>query len=95
MSTPQSLERASEFVRETIPRVQTPCPAYTGFVAAIQTYNGVPIIVMAATKTALVDVVREINPRISALDLSLCMKASIVSEKFIDRAASTEEDEEL
>jgi hypothetical protein len=95
MSTPPRLQDVAPYTREELPRVRTPCPAYSGYVAAIQTYNGEPIIVMAATKSALVDVVREINPRIKRLDLSMCHAASIISDKFIDRSTPTDEDEEL
>ena len=93
MSDHKRLQDVAPYTREDLPRVRTPCPAYSGYVAAIQTYNGEPIIVMAASKSALVDVVREINPRISRLDLSLCHKASIISDQYIDR--SNAEDEEL
>lgn len=95
MSTPPRLQDVAPYTREELPRVRTPCPAYSGYVAAIQTYNGEPIIVMAATKSALVDVVREINPRIKRLDLSMCHAASIISDNYIDRSTPTDEDEEL
>lgn len=95
MTSPPRLQDVAPYTREILPRVVTPCPAYSGYVAAVQTYNGEPIIVMAATKSALVDVVREINPRIKRLDLSMCHKASIISDTYIDRRASTNEDEEL
>lgn len=93
MTDHKRLQDVAPYTREDLSRISTPCPAYSGFVAAIQTYNGEPIIVMAATRSALVDAVREINPRISRLDLSLCHKASIISDQYIDR--SNAEDEEL
>lgn len=95
MSTPPRLQDVAPYTREELPRVITPCLAYSGYVAAIQTYNGEPIIVMAATKSALVDVVREINPRIKRLDLTMCHKASVISDTYIDRSKPTDEDEEL
>lgn len=88
------IESVAPFVREAIEKVRTPCPAYSGHVAAVRTYNGIPIIVMAASKTQLVDAVREINPRIS-INLSLCEPASIIHEQNIVRNKSVEDDEEL
>jgi hypothetical protein len=61
-----------------------PCKAYRGHVAAISTYNGVPIIVMAASRSALVDVIKEINPNIT-ISPALFMPASIVHDSYVKR----------
>ncbi len=73
-----------DFAHEVIEGAQGPCKAYAGMVAAIRTFNGTPLIVMAATRSALVDAIKEINPQ-TTVDTSLFMPASIIHDRFIKR----------
>lgn len=80
MSTPLP----SVFTHEIIDGASGPAHAYSGVVSGITTFNGVPIIVMAATRSALVDVIKEISPN-TVIDASLFMRASIIHDKYIKR----------
>jgi hypothetical protein len=73
-----------EFLRETIDGAKGPCPAYSGYAGAVKTLNGIPVIILAATRTALVDVIKEIAPD-TAVDASLFKKASIIHDTYILR----------
>jgi hypothetical protein len=61
-----------------------PCKAYRGQVAAITTYNGIPIIVMAASRSALVDVIKEISPN-TLVSPALFMPATIIHDNYVRR----------
>lgn len=73
-----------DFTHEVIEGVNGPCKAYTGVCAAITTYNGVPVILMAASRSALVDVIKEINPN-TKIDPSLFLPGSIIHDSHIRR----------
>lgn len=77
------------FLHEVIEGANGPCNAYSGTVAAITTYNGIPVIVMAASRSALVDVIKEISPN-TRVDPSLFLPASLIHDRYIKR-----KDEEL
>jgi hypothetical protein len=72
------------FHRETIEGAQGPCPAYSGMISAVETFNGKPIIVMAASMVELLDVIREINPNVKP-NPALCMPASVIHDQYIKR----------
>ncbi len=73
-----------EFLRETIEGASGPCVAYSGMGAAIATFNGIPIIVLAASRSALVDVIKEINPD-TKIDPAGFHPASIIHDRYIKR----------
>lgn len=70
--------------RETIEGASGPAGAYSGMVAAMETFNGRPIIVMAANLRDLLDVMREINPNVKP-SAALCMPASVIHDRYIQR----------
>lgn len=74
---------------ETIKGAMGPCKAYSGIATSIETFNGLQVIILAGTRSALLDAVKEINPNVQ-VDVSLFMPASIIADKHIDR-----EDNEL
>jgi hypothetical protein len=78
-----------EFTHEIIDGASGPCKAYRGHVAAFTTFNGIPVILMAATRSALVDAIKEINPQ-ERIDPSLFLKATVIHDSYIKR-----KDEEL
>lgn len=78
-----------EFRHEVIQGIKGPAKAYTGMAAGIKSFNGIPVIVVAASRSALVDVMREINPN-TQVDTSLFMPASVIHDRHIKR-----EDDEL
>lgn len=72
------------FTHEIIEGASGPCKAYSGHVSAITTFNGIPVILMAATRSALVDAMKEINPSIN-VDASLFIKASVIHDSYVKR----------
>jgi hypothetical protein len=82
-------EAVPQFLHETIEGANGPCKVYSGTVAAVSTFNGIPVIVMAASRSALVDVIKEISPN-TRVDPSLFLPASLIHDRYIKR-----KDEEL
>ena len=78
-----------QFLHEIIEGASGPCKVYSGTVAAVSTFNGIPVIVMAASRSALVDVIKEISPN-TRVDPSLFLPASLIHDRYIKR-----KDEEL
>lgn len=78
-----------DFLHEIIEGASGPCKVYSGTVAAVSTFNGIPVIVMAASRSALVDVIKEISPN-TRVDPSLFLPASLIHDRYIKR-----KDEEL
>lgn len=72
------------FTHEIIDGASGPAHAYSGHASGITTFNGVPVIILAATRSALVDAIKEINPNIT-IDASLFMRASIIHNQYIKR----------
>lgn len=77
------------FRHEIVQGAKGPCKSYSGQVAAVQTFNGIPVIVMAASRSALVDVLKEISPN-TRINPALFIPASLIHDKYIQR-----EDNEL
>lgn len=75
-------KKAPEFKRRTIQGALGPLQAYVGQASAIVSYNGTPIVVMAATKEELAKVIAEINPRIQP-DPGLFMPAFVAHQDAI------------
>lgn len=82
-------EAVPQFLHEIIEGASGPCKVYSGTVAAVSTFNGIPVIVMAASRSALVDVIKEISPN-TRVDPSLFLPASLIHDRYIKR-----KDEEL
>lgn len=76
-----------DFLHEVIEGASGPCKAYSGMVTAIRTFNGHPVIIMAATRPALIEAIREIAPTIK-LNVDLFVPASIVHDRFVKRKES-------
>ncbi len=76
-----------DFLHEVIEGASGPCKAYSGIAAAIRTFNGHPIIIMAASRSALIDAIREISPTTKP-KAELFMPASIVHDSFVKRKES-------
>lgn len=72
------------FIHEIIEGASGPCKAYSGVATAIKTFNGLEVIVMAGTRSALLDAIKEINPT-TTVDPSLFLPASIIHDSFIKR----------
>lgn len=79
-----------DFLHEIIEGASGPCKVYSGTVTAITTFNGVPVILMAASRSALVDAIKEVSPN-TKIDPSLFMPASLIHDRYIKR----NKDEEL
>lgn len=77
-------EAAPAFVHETIEGANGPCKAYSGMAAAIQTFNGIPVVILAGSSAALLDAIKEISPT-TKVQPSLFMPASIIHDAFIKR----------
>lgn len=88
----KTLQSVASFRHGTIEKVETPCKAYSGYVAAVRTYNGIPVIVMAESKTKLIDAVRELNPNVK-IDLTMCHPGAVIHERHV--VHSIDDDEEL
>ena len=73
-----------DFLHEIIDGASGPCKAYSGMVAAIRTFNGHPLIIMAATRSALIQAIAEISPT-TKVNAELFMPASIVHDRFVKR----------
>jgi hypothetical protein len=73
-----------QFTHEVIEGANGPCRAYTGIAAAITTFNGVPVIVMAASRSALVDVIKEISPNTN-INPALFLPGSIIHDAHVRR----------
>ena len=82
MSAPAS--RAAAIKHETIQGPTGPCKAYSGMAAAVTTFNGTPVVILAANGTALVDVIQEISPN-TKVSPALFVPAVIVADDYIDR----------
>ncbi len=78
-----------EFKPEIIQGATGPARAYSGIATALRTFNGTTVIVMAASRSALVDAVREINPA-TQVNPALFMPANLIHDRHIQR-----EDDEL
>lgn len=89
MAPPQAPKTPSQFAHEVIQGANGPCKAYSGVAAAIRSFGGVEVIILAGSRSALVDVMKEINPT-TIVDPSLFMPASIIHDRYIKR-----EDNEL
>lgn len=70
------MRTVSEFLHEDIQGARA-CKSYRGFVTGIKTYHGNEVIIMAATKAKLVDVIKELNPS-TVVDPSKFFLANIV-----------------
>ena len=75
---------AAKIKHETIQGLTGPCKAYSGMAAAITTFNGTPVVILAANGTALVDVIQEISPN-TKVSPALFVPAVIVADDYIDR----------
>jgi hypothetical protein len=83
MATSTSKTPAS-FVFEIIEGVSGPCKAYSGVATALRTFNGLEVIIMTSTRSALLDAIKEINPT-TAVNPSLFRPASLIHDSFIKR----------
>ncbi len=82
MSTPASL--AAAIKHETIQGLTGPCKAYSGLAAAVTTFNGTPVVILAANGAALVAAVQEISPT-TKVSPALFVPAVIVADDYVDR----------
>ena len=82
MNAPASL--AAAIKHETIQGLTGPCKAYSGMAAAITTFNGTPVVILAANGAALLNAVQEISPT-TKVSPALFVPASIVADDYIDR----------
>ena len=82
MSQPEAL--AAKIKHETIQGLTGPCKAYSGMAAAVTTFNGTPVVILAANGTALVDVIQEISPN-TKVSPALFVPAVIVADAYVDR----------
>lgn len=73
-----------DFHHEIIEGAHGPCKSYSGIAAAIRTFNGTPVILMAATRSALVDAIKEINPN-TKVNTDAFIPASIIHDHYIKR----------
>lgn len=78
MSTPQVIP---EFVSSTIHGAEA-CRCYRGHAAGITTFNGVPVILLAASKSTLVDAIKEISPN-TRIDPTLFRQAAIIDVQHL------------
>ena len=82
MSEPERLT----FPRETIIGVDAPCQAFSGICAAVRTFNGLPVVIMAENAASLVLAINEINPNLKGkIDTSLFVPASLIHESVVRR----------
>lgn len=79
-----SAETFNAILLETIDGCQ-PCKAYSGMIAAIETFNGTPVIVMAKDMATLVEVMREMNPKLKEVDRSLLLPGSFIHDRYVIR----------
>ncbi len=82
MNAPTPL--AAKIKHETIQGITGPCKAYSGMAAAITTFNGTPVVILAANGAALLNAVQEISPT-TKVSPALFVPASIVADDYIDR----------
>ncbi len=82
MSTPASL--AAVIKHETIQGLTGPCKAYSGMAAAVTTFNGTHVVILAANGTDLVDAIREVSPT-TKVSPALFVPAVIVADHYVDR----------
>jgi hypothetical protein len=59
-----------------------PCRAYGGIAAAIKTFGGVEVVILAADRVALAQAVKELNPETN-LNMDKCVPAWIISDLYI------------
>lgn len=78
MTMPQVIP---EFEPSTI-RGAEACRCYRGHAAGITTFNGVPVIIMTATKATLVDAIKEISPN-TRIDPTLFRQAAIIDVQHL------------
>jgi hypothetical protein len=52
--------------------------------AAVTTFNGTPVVILAANGAALVDVIREVSPN-TKVSPALFVPAVIVADDYVDR----------
>lgn len=84
MAPPQAPRNPTQFVHEIIEGAHGPCKAYSGVAAAVRSFGGIEVIVLAGSRSALVDVIKELNPT-TVVDPSGFMPASIIHDHFIKR----------
>lgn len=70
-----------EFLHEDIQGANA-CKSFRGFVTAVKTYHGNEVIIMAATRTKLVDVIKELNPS-TVVDPSKFFLANILDHGYV------------
>lgn len=75
---------AAKIKHETIQGLTGPCKAYSGMAAAITTFNGTPVVILAADGKSLLNVIQEISPT-TKVSPALFVPASIVADDYIDR----------
>ena len=70
------------FETTLIEGMRTSCKGYRGQAAAITTFNGTPIVLLARTRSELVDVIKEISPHTN-IKPSLFQPAVIISSSAV------------
>lgn len=84
MAPPQAPRHPTQFINEIVEGANGPCKAYSGVAAAIKSFGGIEVIILAGSRSALVDVIKELNPT-TIVDPSLFMPASIIHDRYIKR----------
>jgi len=82
VNAPASL--AAAIKHETIQGLTGPCKAYSGIAAAVTTFNGTPVVILAANGAALIDVIHEVSPN-TKVSPALFVPAVIVADDYVDR----------
>lgn len=83
MSSTSHATPLPDFIHEVIDGA-SPCKAYSGIAAAVRTFHGTPVILVAATRSQLIDAIKEINPQ-TKIDASLFMPAGVIHDRHIKR----------
>lgn len=61
------------------------CKAYVGVASGLQTFNGVPVLLVASSATRLIDAMKELNPAFTP-NVALFERVCLISEQFVNKA---------